>query len=241
MKRVHIIGLGWLGLPLALRLKSLGYVVSGTTSKLERRESLINTGGLAYTDHLEKVQPPPHVVVCTLPPPKDEATTALHKSIAALILQWNAICFYTSSISVYPDLDKIITEEEALSSSSIYELEQLYLRANPKTVILRLGGLFGFERHPAKYLSGRTNVEKPNAPINLVSGDQVISVLEKLIEKNIQEGIYNVVDENHPTRKDYYSAVCRNMFLPEPHFDLTDERKGKVVSSEKLMNLTGSF
>lgn len=239
MKRVHIIGLGWLGLPLALRLKSLGHIVSGTTSKLERRESLINTGGLAYSDHLEKVHPTPDIVICTLPPPKDEATIALHKSIAALILQWNAICFYTSSISVYPDLDKIITEEEALLSSSIYELEQLYLRANPKTVILRLGGLFGFERHPAKYLSGRTNVEKPNAPINLVSGDQVVSVVEKLIEKNIHEGVYNVVDENHPTRKDYYSSICRNMLLPEPHFDLTDNRKGKIVSSDKLVNLIG--
>ncbi|MCD8445248.1 NAD(P)-binding domain-containing protein, partial [Tenacibaculum finnmarkense] len=39
-QHVSIVGLGWLGLPLALKLQKSGYSVNGTTSSLEKLKTL---------------------------------------------------------------------------------------------------------------------------------------------------------------------------------------------------------
>jgi nucleoside-diphosphate-sugar epimerase len=145
---------------------------------------------------------------------------------------------YTSSISVYPDLPQTVAEDDADPLHPIYILEQTYFAHFPTTNILRLGGLYGGERHPAKYLAGKTEVAKPHAPINLVSRDKVIYSIQKTIERKIIAETINVVDDEHPSRIEYYTSKCIEMSLLPPHF-ASDDRLGKLVSSDKWHKLIG--
>jgi nucleoside-diphosphate-sugar epimerase len=231
MKKVLVIGCGWLGLPLALKLKDLGYSVVGTTRNAERQNALktrdipfFNEAEIPENQHFD-------AVICTLTPPKNDTDRGIHEKIA---LQAKNITqfIYTSSISIYPDIEATVSEVNEDENSPMFALESIYLKELPQAVILRLGGLHGFNRHPARFLSGRKNVAKPMAPINLVSGLEVISAIELVLRKDIKGEIFNIVSEDHRTRIEYYSSVCDELGIPRPEFENTSEG-GKLVDTSK--------
>jgi nucleoside-diphosphate-sugar epimerase len=231
MKKVLVIGCGWLGLPLALKLKDLGYSVTGTTRNPERQNALqtrdipfFNDAEIPENQHFD-------AVICTLTPPKNEADRAIHQKIATQAKNITQF-IYTSSISIYPDIEATVSEINEDESSPMFALESIYLKELPQAVILRLGGLHGFNRHPARFLSGRKNVAKPMAPINLVSGLEVISAIELVLRKDITSEIYNIVSDDHRTRIEYYSSVCDDLGIPRPEFENTSEG-GKLVDTSK--------
>jgi nucleoside-diphosphate-sugar epimerase len=231
MKKVLVIGCGWLGLPLALKLKDLGYSVMGTTRNPDRQKALetrdipyFSSPEIPLNEHFD-------AVICTLTPPKTEADRAIHEKIASQAKDI-AQFIYTSSISIYPDIEATVTEVNEDESSPIFALESIYTSQLPQAVILRLGGLHGFNRHPARFLSGRKNVAKPMAPINLVSGLEVISAIELVLRKDITGEIYNIVSEDHRTRIEFYSSVCDELGIPRPEFENTSEG-GKLVDTSK--------
>ncbi len=235
MKKVAVIGCGWLGLPLTLELKSKGYEVYGYARRHEVQEMLaanqINV--LPLPTSLDKIE----VAISTLTPPKSEEDQTVHLQIAQAAHEHQLQqLIYTSSISVYPDRNALLSEEENDPEHPISKLEELYINQFANTTILRLGGLYGGERHPAKYLSGRSNVAKPLAPINLVSRERVIESILKCIELGIQSEIINIVDNEHPTRVSYYTEVCNAMGIAPPSFEESEE-KGKIVSTKKMEHL----
>ncbi len=235
MKKVAVIGCGWLGLPLALDLKAKGYETYGFARRQEIQDILIANGivVLPSIDSLKSIE----VAVCTLTPPKTEEDLKVHTQIARAAADNNLEQFiYTSSISVYPDIDAEVSEGDNDPKHAISQLEATYLEQYPKTTVLRLGGLYGADRHPAKYLSGRANVAKPLAPINLVSRERVIESILKCIELEIQSEIINIVDKEHPTRVSYYTEVCNAMGIAPPSFEESEE-KGKIVSTKKMEQL----
>ncbi len=241
VKHIHIIGLGWLGMPLALKLREIGYSVSGSTRN-EDTAILLSRHDIAVNAIHEQL-PKGHVdvFICTIPPPKDQTTYDLHTALTKLFSQTSATVYYTSSISVYPDVEGTVVEEDALPDHPNSQLEKMYIEAQKNTVILRLGGLYGSTRHPAKYLSGRVGIEKPFAPINLISGEQVIEVIIRMLNDSVSVGTFNVVSDMHPCRKDYYSEQCQKLGIPLPEFNMEDLRLGKTVSSQKLERTIGMF
>jgi nucleoside-diphosphate-sugar epimerase len=232
MKKVAVIGCGWLGLPLALELKSKGYEVFGYARREEIQE-ILETHQISVLDspgQLLNID----VAISTLTPPKSEEDQTLHLQIAQAAREHQlSQLIYTSSISVYPDIDALLSEEDNDPEHPISKLEELYIGQFSQVTILRLGGLYGGQRHPATYLSGRSNVAKPLAPINLVSRERVIHSILQSIDLNIQSEIINIVDPEHPTRIDYYTEVCKQLAIDPPAFEESDE-KGKIVSTKKM-------
>jgi 3-hydroxyisobutyrate dehydrogenase-like beta-hydroxyacid dehydrogenase len=82
MKKVLVIGCGWLGLPLALKLKDLGYSVSGTTRNAERQKALESKDIQFFNDPEIPSNADFDAVICTLTPPKSEADREIHQKIA---------------------------------------------------------------------------------------------------------------------------------------------------------------
>jgi nucleoside-diphosphate-sugar epimerase len=235
MKKVLVIGCGWLGLPLALKLKDLGYSVSGTTRNAERQKALESKDIQFFNDPEIPSNADFDAVICTLTPPKSEADREIHQKIAKQAKNVTQF-IYTSSISIYPDIEATVSEINEDESSPMFALESIYLKELPQAVILRLGGLHGFNRHPARFLSGRKNVAKPLAPINLVSGLEVISAIELVLRKDVTGEIYNIVSDDHRTRIEYYSSVCDELGIPRPDFENTSEG-GKLVDTSKWKQL----
>ena len=245
MTKVAILGCGWLGLPLAVRLLNLGYYVNGSTTSAEKGITLSNSGINPFVLDLNNLNSDLNdflnvdELIITIPPRLKN-----HKEIFKILLskiESSTIkrVTYTSSISVYGKTTGVITEKTATSPTrdsvrQIIETEQLLLN-NTKfmATIIRLGGLIGPNRHPAYSLSGKT-IKSSNELINLIHLDDCIAVVQQLLKSNTVNEVFNLVNPYHPLKGEYYSLCCDYLKLALPV--ITDDPNPiiKEVSSEKI-------
>ena len=154
---------------------------------------------------------------------------------------------FISSTSVYGDTSTSlsVTEEtntcpDTESGKQLVQAEQL-LQSNPnfKTIILRFGGLIGEDRHPIKFLAGRTNIENPNAPINLIHQEDCIGIILEILRQTQNDKLngnetFNAVTPFHPSRKEYYTQKAIDLNLALPEFNSESLTFGKTISSTKI-------
>jgi nucleoside-diphosphate-sugar epimerase len=257
-KNISIIGCGWLGFPLAMELIKKGHLVKGTTTSKEKiallnkenikpfNVEITETGILGL---LEESLSKSDILVLNIPPGiKKKDTSNYVAKIEHLIpyIENSQIkrVLFISSTSVYADTSSfpVITEQQipnpmTNSGKQLLKAETL-LKNNIhfKTTFLRFAGLYGDHRHPAKFLSGKTNLKNPTAPVNLIHLNDCIGIIINIIEKDVFGDIFNASTTPHPTKQDYYTSVCNSMNLEFPHFDLQSKSKGKIVNSEKIVN-----
>ena len=270
MKPIAILGCGWLGFPLAQSLISKGYEVKGSTTSENKLEALKNAGILPFQIQLEENQiigkiehflNETDVLIIAIPPGLrkiKEATTEktfvakIEKLIPYIEKSGIQKVLFVSSTSVYGDSFPIveITEETKpnpdTESGKQLVIAETLLQSNShfKTTVIRFGGLLGEDRHPVKFLAGRTNIENPNAPVNMIQREDCIGVIEKIL-KQVQHDnwewnqTFNAVAPQHPTRKAYYQKKAELFHLPLPTFAEHLESKGKIISSKKVETILG--
>jgi nucleoside-diphosphate-sugar epimerase len=262
MNKISILGCGWLGLPLAKSLLSKGHEIKGSTTSESKLEVLKNTGISPFQIQLEEYQiigniedflNETDVLVIDIPPGlrrvilSSEEMTFVNK-IKTLIpfIGKSGIqkVIFVSSTSVYGDCFPIveITEETKpnpdTESGKQLVIAETFLQSNScfKTTVIRFGGLLGEDRHPIKFLAGRTNVENPDAPVNLIQREDCIGIIEKILKQVQYDNwgeIFNAVAPQHPSRKEYYCKKAQILNLPLPTFTEHSESKGKIISSKK--------
>jgi len=270
MNKISILGCGWLGLPLAKSLLSKDYEVKGSTTSESKLEILENAGILPFQIQLEANQiignmedflKETDVLVIDIPPGlRREVSTSNEMTFVNKIK--NLIPFieksgiqkvvFVSSTSVYGDSFPIveITEETKpnpdTESGKQLVIAETLLQSNPhfKTTVICFGGLLGDDRHPIKFLAGRTNVENPDAPVNMIQREDCIGVIEKALDFARDDNwewnqTFNAVAPQHPTRKAYYHKKAENLNLPLPIFAENLESKGKIISSKKVETILG--
>ena len=271
-KKIAILGCGWLGLSLAKSLLSKGYKVKGSTTSESKLELLKNAGISPFQIQLEENQiigniedflKETNVLVIDIPPGLRRETTASNEmtfvnKVKTLIpfIEKSGVqkVVFVSSTSVYGDSFPIIeiTEEtkpnpDTESGKQLVIAESL-LQSNAhfKTTVIRFGGLLDDDRHPVKFLAGRTNVENPDAPINMIQREDCIGIIETLIDKGLRQAqsdnwneTFNAVAPQHPTRKEYYHKKAEILNLPLPTFVENSESIGKIISSKKVETILG--
>jgi nucleoside-diphosphate-sugar epimerase len=222
--KIAVIGAGWLGLPLAKALQADGHAVTATSTtaqgvtKLEaqglsaKQLKIGPKGGaeLSATDIL--------VVTLPLKGDQDEARATIGQ-IAKLAKAAEAQhVIYISSTAVYPDCNGEVTEEDAADIPSTHTGLHILLlekhltgEVNCPLTILRLGGLFGPGRQPGRFLSGKKVVPGPHSPVNMTHLDDAIGSVRQVISRPFPktDAIYNVVAQDHPTRKTFYDLAMR--------------------------------
>jgi len=253
MKTVSILGCGWLGLPLAERLVESGYKVKGSTRSEKDIPKLISSGIEPYVLVLDpevrgKNSDPffdSDVLVVNFPPERRDDIVEYHELQAlSLIKELKSSrikkVVFVSSSSVYPDLNREVTEldTQAPSKSSgkaLIKFESLLNECSEfTTTVLRFAGLIGYDRKPGSFLSGKMEVKNGNAPVNLIHRDDCINIIRKIIEKNLWGQIYNACADMHPQRKDYYVNAAKNLGITPPDFIESDEYSYKIINSDKL-------
>ena len=268
INKISILGCGWLGLPLSKSLLSKGYEVKGSTTSESKLEVLKNAGISPFQIQLEddniigKIEDflkETDVLVIDIPPglrreiSSSQEMTFVNK-IKNLIpfIEKSGIqkVIFVSSTSVYGDSFPIVEITEATQPNPDTEsgkqlvIAETILQSNPhfKTTVIRFGGLLGDDRHPIKFLTGRTNVENPDAPVNMIEREDCIGIIEKIL-KQVQHDnwgeTFNAVAPQHPTRKAYYHKKAEILNLPLPTFAEDSESKGKIISSEKVETILG--
>jgi nucleoside-diphosphate-sugar epimerase len=250
--RVSVLGCGWLGLPLAQELVRRGHEVRGSVTRADRLAALAAAGVKGYrlelTPTLEEDAEgffEGDALVVTLPPGRREAgVEARYPAQLAAVLAATPAgtqLVFTGSTSVYPELNRTVSEADAggdvsASGRAILAAEAL-LRARGAT-ILRLAGLYGYDRQPGRRLAGR-EVSGGDARVNLVHRDDVVRVLVQVLEARVADVILNVCADRHPTRREVYSQQAARLGLEPPRFVEPHAQDYKCVSSEALKAALG--
>lgn len=231
--KVAIIGLGWLGEPLALTLQLLGYQVAGTTTTPEKAERLAALGIQSLLWDLNEPLPtqwPAELTCDTLiicvPPGKVNNYAQRLGEVAKLAGSVGADTgatrlIFTSATSIYsgggvqieadakPDSERgerMQATEQAMHSSGI-----------AKVLCLRLSGLVGGTREPGRFLAGRS-FDGGDEPINLVAQEDLLRFFPALLARHDWPCVLNVSAPHHPSRKEFYSQAAQLRDLPPPNF-----------------------
>ncbi|MBI6548555.1 SDR family oxidoreductase [Xenorhabdus lircayensis] len=262
MRKISIIGLGWLGMPLAQALQSSGMRVVGSKTTPDGVEAACMCGVDCYrlylgsevicnTDDLEQLMLV-DVLVLALPVSgvagggegyvkavQQIVDTALSYSVPRII--------FTSSTSVYGSSVGYLNEDEPLypetqSAKALAELENwLHQLPNTSIDILRLAGLVGHGRHAGRFLAGRKAIGGGENAVNLVHQDDVISAIKLLIQQLEGGHIYNLCAPIHPKRSEFYPLVSRQLDLIPPVFLQSENKEieSKVVDGSRICRELG--
>jgi nucleoside-diphosphate-sugar epimerase len=261
MKQISILGCGWLGLPLAKILLENNFTVNGSTTSSNKLSILENSGIQSFLISLESDSISGNIdaflkesstLIIDIPPKlRGNSKEDFVGKIKTLIpfIEKSAIenVLFISSTSVFGEANLIVTEEtipnpDTESGKQLLETEHiLQSNSNFKTTVLRFGGLIGDDRHPVRFLAGRTNLENPEAPINLIHQDDCIGIIIAILEQNSWNETYNAVAPFHPSRKEYYTQKAFDLGLSLPEFNSDMLSVGKTISSSKIENVLGYF
>lgn len=253
---ISIIGLGWLGLPLAKRLQTDGFTVKGSTTTTDKVASLAVKGIKVYTFQLN---PAPvgqlstlleaDTLVINIPPKAGKLGQSFHPTQIENLTQ--AIrqspvrqVIYISSTSVYPEVNRTVVESDVIepaqsAAPALVQAEQFVQQLGPERIVtvVRCGGLMGYDRIPGKYIAGRT-VDSGGVPVNYLHQDDAVGILASLVQHPIA-GTFNAVAPVHPDRKAIYKKSCADFGYDPPTFIQPDQPVPyKVVSVEKLLRAT---
>lgn len=264
MTQISILGCGWLGLPLAKALQGNGFSIKGSTTSNEKLPVLENLGIQPFLIALESNNVSGNIetflrgsktLIIDIPPKlrgnSNDPSSALRMSFVGKIktlipfIEKSTIenVLFISSTSVYGDDNSSVTEEtnpnpDTESGRQLVLAEQLLQsNSNFKTTILRFGGLIGEDRHPIYFLAGRTNLENPEAPINLIHQEDCIGIILEILRQNSWNETFNGVAPFHPSRKEYYTQKAIDFGLPTPEFNPEKSSVGKTILNGKIKTI----
>ncbi len=261
-KRIGVIGCGWLGLPLAKRLISVGNQVSGTTTSVQKMEELANTGIRPFqiSLHPDRIEGKIsnfldglEVLVINVPPRlrKPDADNYVDKIkllYSEIKISTVSYIIFASSTSVYGKVSNEITEDTipipfTNSGKQLLECEQL-LNEDPElhTTVIRFGGLIGPNRHPVTTLSSKSGLPNGNDPINLIHLDDCIHIVQTILDNGYWDQTFNAVYPYHPAKREYYAQEALKRNLPAPGYleSSNSPVRGKV-SSANFFNKSHKF
>jgi nucleoside-diphosphate-sugar epimerase len=249
MKSIGIVGLGWLGLPLAKHLIQHNFNVKGTVTSLDKMNKIKEEGIDCKVLNLNLQENETELsdffstcdyAIITIPPNKTLFSSYENVVLKAFSLFNDATkVIFTSSTSIYSDTNADAVEDSIKLTdynftSQLFLTEKAILKKyGEKSTILRLGGLIGDNRHPVKYLSGKSNLPNPTAPINVVHQEDVIEIIKKIIEEDCFLELFNVCCDNHQSRKEFYDNEAKKMGIPALGF-INENSIHKKVNNQKL-------
>lgn len=254
MKKVSIIGCGWLGLPLGGFLVRNGYEVLGSTTREEKLDQLqeegiqpflLNVGSQISGLNWEKLFQS-ETLILNIPPRRRIADieTIYPKQVRTIFEAAKAgsvkQLLFVSSTGVYGNTNQVVTEEDNLTperaSGKALVVSENFLKEQKdiSTTILRLAGLVGGERKAGRFLAGKKELSNAKAPVNLIHRDDCIRIIYQILQQNQWGLILNAAADEHPEKATFYKVQTAKLGLEAPTFQEQDEPSYKIISNQKL-------
>ena len=225
-----ILGLGYLGRPLAQKLYENGSRVAAVKRSLTsddinlpihldtldlNQDNVFQSANLARDTSFWRQHADKPVWFCLLPP-----SSLTH--YADTVKQWAELAracnvqhlIFTSSTSVYGDKARECDETSA---------------PDPQTESARQ--ILAAERHPVSRLVQKQNIPGGNRLVNIVHRDIAVETLFQTTLHPNGRRIRNIVEPQHPTRRDFYTAEATKLGLPPPNFAPDGTGDGKIVNT----------
>ncbi|MBO1519815.1 NAD(P)-binding domain-containing protein [Oceanisphaera pacifica] len=244
---VAIVGLGWLGEPLALTLLAQGYAVSGSTTCQDKAKRLAKAGIQTQVWNINAPLPPvwsatlaAHTLVLCVPPGKVDDYANILGQVARLATSSGVQrILFTSATSVYAGIGHKIEADAAPDSARgerMLAAEQAVQGCGAQVLCLRLSGLVGGSREPGRFLAGRS-FDGGNEPINLVAQEDLLRFIPAILAKEDWPSRFNMSAPHHPSRRDFYSQAAEFRDLPAPQF--SGGGQGKTIDGSALSEWLG--
>ena len=260
-----IIGLGWLGLPLASFLKQQNYSVAGTVRSAEKADRMRGLDYQCYpfnlfemqTTHIEPSAIKGSKVVINIAPGRKTIdasayTTGLQALIDYLIQHGAVHIIFVSTTSVFGNQPGRVyesTEPSPLTQSGIAhaQIESYLLNQHAQySSVLRLAGLIGPNidgslRHPVFSLIKREKLDAGQQQVNLVHQADVIALIYAIMQQGKTNEIFHACATEHPSRYDYYTWCAHTLGLDAPKFSAKTTQSNysdsKVVDCERSLKV----
>ena len=249
MKKIGILGCGWLGFSLAKSLISDGYEVHGSSTRIEKKDEFEKNKIIFYLIKIDQYEIKGNLnffrnievlIICIPPSKKNNYNYSKIINLCCNEILINKIknILFTSSISVYGEIkgeidEKVEPKPINISSREILMSEKKLMGLKKiNSIILRLGGLIGVNRNPI-YSLVKKDIVKLDGRINLIHQKECISIISELIKKPFLNNIFNCVYPYHPFKKDFYEkqALLRNLSLKKIIYS---PKKEKTINSTKI-------
>jgi len=244
-KRISILGLGWLGLPLGISLHNMGYRIQGSYSNPDRKSFLetmpfpcerIRISPTHIEGSWESFIQNTDVLIVNIPPRKNKNGEIEYAQCINQIIRHtlpNQKIIFVSSTSIYGPIPSKITEEtipqpNTLSGQALLNSEQaLKTHFKENLTILRFSGLVGPLRHPGNFLAGRKGLSNANALVNIIHQTDCIQLISTIIKDNVFGFTINACADEHPTKSEFYTKATEllNLELPQFNEDPTSSTK----------------
>ena len=252
--RISIVGLGWLGEPLADYLLLKGFGVKGSTTTADKISTFAEKGIKAYPFFLN---PDPQdqgyedlfltdILVINIPPQSRTAVGGVYLQQIGYLRNFVEKAkipqvIYISATSVYPDLNQEAVESDTLTvdntgNPTLLQAEELLWLNKPYDLtVIRLGGLLGDNRIPGFYVSDRDEVVG-HAPVNYIYRKDAVRLVHWIIEKGLWNDTYNGVAPFHPLRREVYEKNAKMLGFPPPaSYEQPEVSLWKQISSVKIL------
>ena len=240
MQKISILGCGWLGKPLAISLISKGFLVKGSTTSDEKLKVLSSDNIIPFLidisqEEINKDFLNTEVLIIAITSKSEDDFKRLISNIEQSNIKK---VIFISSTSVYPVLNKMMTEDDETDKHPLVTIENLFRKnTHFKTTIIRFSGLFGGERHPANWFQNGRKIPQPNGFVNMIHLKDCIAIIEEIIKQNCFGETFNACSNHHPTRKDFYENARKSKNFEPPIFEEDEVLSWKIISSEKLQKI----
>ena len=238
---ISILGCGWLGLSLALKLRSKGYSIKGSTTSKIKIAKLESNGLQPFIIDLSNRESEfknflnSEVLIIAIP---SKNIAGFKNLIFHIENSKIKNILFISSTSVYPNSNSIITEENLIHKTPLYEIEMLFkTNTNFKSTILRFGGLIGYDRKPGNFFKNGKIINYPDAFVNLIHRDDCIQIIKEIIAKNIWSKTLNACTDTHPKKRDFYTKEFRKEGRNNPIFNELASNEYKIINSDQLKKI----
>ena len=228
MKTISILGSGWLGLPLALKL-SKEYQIKLSTKTIEKLKTLESNNIIPYFVDIENISQnieeflESDILIINIPSKNIEAFQNLvqymeHSKIQKII--------FISSTSVCKDM-----------TNPLFKIEQIFQNTNKQVTIVRFGGLIGYGRNPANFFKNNKIVPNPKTPVNMIHRDDCIGIIKEILKQDVFGEVFNCCSPTHPTKKEFYTYCALSSNLPIPTFDTVENKEPyTIIQIDKLID-----
>ncbi len=238
MKKISILGSGWLGLDLAKELKKSYFIKFSTRSK--DKYDLLKKDFDMYLFDMKNLDDrffDSDILIINIPSKDIE----IYKKIADKIKQNNiSKVIFVSSTAVYKNTNGIVKEDDAifLANNIWLDIENIFLEIEQiQTIVLRFAGLIGYDRNIVRHFQYK-EVKNSKAPVNMIHKDDCISIIKNLIDVDVDTGIFNCCASSHPSKEEFYTYSAIKSGYNIPKFDEKKESY-KIIDNTKLIKRLG--
>ena len=256
-----ILGLGYVGTPLAEALALAGHEVHGVRRHAERDEELTRAGvalfggDLTRPDGLDALDRDYDWVVNCVSSSRGglDAYRATFLDGAENLCRWMkevaaSRVIFTSSSSVYDQTDGTEVDEESPADGAgetgriLVKAEQRYLAAakgSTKVSVLRISGIYGPQRGYLfqKFLRDEAELTGDLARwLNQVHRDDVVRAIQTVLEIDSPPDVLNVADCEPVTQEGFFRWLSSRLNRPMPPVAPVPPNRKRAVTNKRVAN-----